>query len=210
VEAAPVADAPQTLDAGTLPPGRYYARVQVVDMAGLPGMPSEPRKVEILAVKVERGEVGGPERVTGRGMVKLVVDLAAGLPLRVKGKPVGSEAVLLTPELHTVDVEGAVRPVNVEVLPSVDAALVLRPEAGRFKLEITSRLKEPGALPSANGALQVRGVDGASVSNLAREGETRWKADVTPARAGKMLRATVELWVYGEPAERTSAEAEAN
>jgi len=209
-EAAPLAQAAQALEAGALPPGRYYARVQAMDAVGLPGMPSMPRRVEIVAVKVERGEVEGSGQVKGRGQVKLTVDPALGVPLRVKGKAVGSEAVLLAPGLHTVDVEGAARPVSAEVLPDVAAELVLRPKAGRLELEITARPKETAAPPIADGALQVKGLEGASVSNLVRLGETRWKADVTPASTGKKGRATVELWVYGEPAGRTSAEAEAD
>jgi hypothetical protein len=209
-QAAPLAEAVQALEAGALPPGTYYARVQAVDAAGLPGMPSLPRRVEVVAVKVERGEVGGPGRVKGRGLVKLTVDPARGVPLRVKGKTVGTEAVLLAPGLHTVDAEGAAGPVSAEVLPDVAAELVLRPRAGRFELEVTARPKETGAPPIADGALQVKGLDGASVANLVRQGETRWTADVTPAGAGKQGRATVEVWVYGEPAGRTSAQAEAD
>jgi hypothetical protein len=209
-ETAALAEPVQSLDAGALPPGNYYARVQAVDAVGLPGMPSAPRKVAILAVKVERGEQGEPERVTGRGQVKLAVDPSVGIPLRVRGRVVGNEAVLLAPGLHTVDVEGAARPVSVEVLPAVVTELVLRPESGRFTLEITARPKETGAPPVADGALQVKGLEGTSVSNLVRLGEIRWKAEVTPARAGGKLRAAVEAWVYGEPAGRTSAEAEAD
>jgi hypothetical protein len=207
-EAAPVVESEQTLEAGALPPGRYYARVQAVDALGLPGMPSAPRKVEIVAVKVERGEVEGPEQVKGRGQVKLTVDPAVGMPLRVKGRGVGFEAMLLAPGLHTVDVAGASRPVNAEVLPAVAAELVLRPKEGRFELEVTAQPKETGAPPIADGALLVKGLEGASVSNLVRQGETRWKADVTPARQANKGRATVEIWVYGEPAGRASAEAE--
>jgi hypothetical protein len=209
-EAAPLAEAAQALEAGTLPPGRYYARVQAVDAVGLPGMPSMPRRVEVVAVKVERGEVGEPGQVKGRGQVKLTVDPALGVPLRVKGKTVGAEAVLLAPGLHTVDVEGAARPVSAEVLPDVAAQLVLRPKAGHFELEITARPKEAGAPPVADGAVQVKGLEGTSVSNLVRQGETRWTADVRPASAGKKGRAMVELWVYGEPVGRASAEAEAD
>lgn len=203
-EGTPPADAAQALDLGALPPGRYFARVQAVDAVGLPGMPSRPRRVEVVAVKVERGEVEGPGQLKGRGLVKLTVDPAQGVPLRVKGKPAGSEAVLLAPGIHTVDVEGAVLPLSVEVLPDVAAQLVLKPKAGRFELEITARLKEAGAPPIADGALQVKGLEGTSVSNLVRQGETRWTADVTPASAGKKGRASVELWAYGELAGRAS------
>ena len=208
-EASSLESSTTTLDTGTLPPGRYYARVQAVDALGLPGMPSAPRQVTIVAVKVERGEVQAPNQVIGRGQVKLSVDPSLGLSLRVKGKAVGSEVTLLTPGLHTVGLEGAGSAVSAEVLPSVTTELVLKPEAGRFKLEVTARPKEPGAPPIADGALQLKGLEGSTVSNLARQGETRWTADVTPARASGKLRATVEAWVYGEPAGRTSAEAEA-
>jgi hypothetical protein len=97
----------------------------------------------------------------------------------------------------------------VEVLPAVDVKLILRPEAGRFTLEITARPKETGAPPIAEGALQVKGVEGSSVSNLVRQTETRWRADVTPSQAGNLLRATVEVWAYGEPAGRMNAAAQA-
>lgn len=203
-EGTPQADAAQVLDLGALPPGRYFARVQAVDAVGLPGMPSLSRRVEIVAVKMERGEVEGLGQLKGRGQVKLTVDPALGVPLRVKGKPVGAEAVLLAPGIHTVDVEGAVRPLSVEVLPDVAAQLVLKPKAGRFELEITARPKEAGAPPIADGALQVKGLEGTSVSNLVRQGETRWTADVTPASTGKKGRAAVELWVYGESVGRAS------
>lgn len=209
-EGAPEANAAQVLDPGALPPGRYFARVQAVDAVGLPGMPSLPRRVEVVAVKVERGEVGVPGQVKGRGQVKLTVDPALGVPLRVKGKPVGPEAVLLAPGLHTVDMERAVQPVSVEVLPDVAAQLVLKPKAGRFELEIAARPKEAGAPPIADGAVQVKGLEGASVSNLVRHGETRWTADVTPAGAGKKGRAAVEVWVYGEPVGRASTTSEAD
>ncbi len=204
-EASP-SNSATVLEAGALPPGSYYARVQAVDALGLPGMPSSPRKVEIVAVKVERGETQPPDRVTGQGVVKLSVDPALGLPLRVKGKDVGPEVTLLAPGQHTVDMAGAVGTVSAEVLPSVSTELVLKPEAGRFKLEITAQPKEAGAPPIAEGALQVKGLEGSSVSNLVRQNETRWTVDVTPARAGKRLRATVEISVYGEPAGRASAE----
>lgn len=203
------ADSAAMLNSGALPPGRYYAQVQAVDALGLPGMPSAPRKLEIVAVKVERGEVESPERITGRGQVKLSVDPAIGLPLRVKRKAAGAEVVLLAPGLHTVDMEGAVRSVSVEVLPSVSVELMLRPEAGRFKLEVTAQPKEAGAPPIADGALQVKGLEGSSVAKLVRQGETRWQAEVTPAPAESLLRAAVEVWVYGEPSGRTSAEAQA-
>jgi len=85
---------------------------------------------------------------------------------------------------------------------------VLRPQAGRFELEITARPTEVGAPPIADGAVQVKGLEGASVSNLVRQEETRWKADVVPAGAGQKGRAMVELWVYGEPVGRASAGAE--
>lgn len=208
-EATSPASSPATLDAGSLPPGSYYARVQAVDELGLPGMPSAPRKVQVVAVKVDRGEVQGPDRVTGRGQVKLSVDPALGLPLRLRGKAVGPEAVLLAPGLQTVDMEGAAHPVSVEVLPSVATQLVLRPEAGRYTLEITAQPKESGAPPIADGALQVKGLEGSSVSNLIRQGETSWQANVTPARSGGKLRAAVEVSVYGEPGGRASAEADA-
>jgi hypothetical protein len=207
-EASSLEAATTTLDTEKLPPGRYYARVQGVDALGLPGMPSTPRTVELVAVKVERGDVRALDQVTGRGQVKLSVDPSLGLPLRVKGKSVGPEVALLAPGLHTVDVEGATSAVNVEVLPSVATQLVLKPEAGRFKLEITARPKEAGAPPVADGALQLEGLEGSTVSNLARQGETRWTADVTPTRASGRLRATVEARVYGEPAGRAHAEAE--
>jgi hypothetical protein len=206
-EVSPAAETTLTLDAGALPPGRYYARVQAVDAVGLPGMPSAPRMVEVVPVKVERGEAQGPTRVVGQGQVKLSVDPSLGLALRVKGKTVGSEVVLMTPGLHTVDAMGVTRPVSVEVEPVVGAELVLRPAAGRFKLEVTARPTEAGAPPIADGALVVKGLEGASVSNLVRKGETRWEADVTPA-AGARGQATVEVWVYGKPAGRTSARAE--
>jgi hypothetical protein len=207
-EAAPAEAAPLTLEAGTLPPGRYYARVQAMDTLGLPGMPSPARAVHVVAVKVERGEVQNPGRVTGRGQVKLSVEQAAGIALRVKGKAVGSEAVLLAPGVHTVDAAGALRPVSVEVKPSVTADVQLRPEGARFKLEVDARPTEAGAPPIADGALLVSGLEGSAVSNLVRKGETRWEADVTPARAGKLLRAAVEVRAYGEPVGRANAEAE--
>ncbi len=208
-EATSSGDPTTTLGTGALAPGRYYARVQAVDSLGLPGMPSAPRQVYVVAVKVERGEVQPPGRVTGKGQVKLSVDPSLGMALRVKGKAVGPEAVLLSPGLQTVDMEGAVGSVSAEVLPSVSTELALKAEAGRFKLEVTARPAEAGAPPIADGALQVRGLEGSSVSNLVRQGETRWTADVTPARSGGRLRATVEIWTYGEPAGRASAEAQA-
>jgi hypothetical protein len=55
----------------------------------------------------------------------------------------------------------------------------------------------------------VSGLEGSTVSNLARKGETRWEADVTPARAGKKLRAAVEVRAYGEPVGGANAETEA-
>jgi hypothetical protein len=84
-EATPAADSETTLRASPLPPGTYSARVQAVDAVGLPGMPSLPRKVEVVAVKVERGEAQSSDRVAGRGQVKLSVDPALGHPLRVTG-----------------------------------------------------------------------------------------------------------------------------
>lgn len=208
-EGASPADSATTLSASSLPPGTYSARVQAVDAVGLPGMPSMPRKVDVVAVKVERGETQGANRVTGRGQVKLSVDPALGLPLRVMGKPMGSEVVLLAPGQHTVDMEGAISPVVVEVLPSVSAELVLRPDAGRFKLEITAQPKEPGAPPVAEGALQVRGLEGTTVTHLVRQNATHWTVDVTPAQGGKQARATVEVLAYGESVGRTSAELQA-
>jgi hypothetical protein len=209
VESAPAPDAALTLEASALPPGRYYARVQAVDELGLPGMPSAPRAVQVVAVKVERGEVQSPERVLGRGQVKLSVDPAAGIVLRVKGKAVGTEAVLLSPGIHTVDTTGVPRPLSVEVKPAVTADVTLRPEGGRFKLEVNARPTESAAPPIADGAVLVSGLEGSTVSNLARKGETRWEADVTPARAGKKLRAAVEVRAYGEPVGGANAETEA-
>jgi len=208
-EAAPAPSAALALEAGTLAPGRYYARVQAVDELGLPGMPSAPRAVQVVAVKVERGEVQNPGRVLGRGQVKLSVDPATGVALRVKGKAVGHEAVLLAPGVHTVDTAGGIRPVSVEVKPAVTAQVALRPEGERFKLEVNARPTESAAPPIADGAMLVSGLEGATVSNLVRKAETRWEADVTPARAGKRLRAVVEVRAYGEPVGRANAEAEA-
>lgn len=206
-EAAPTSQAALALDTGALPPGRYHARVQAVDALGLPGMPSLSRTVEVLAVKVERGAAQGPTRVTGQGQVKLSVDPAAGVALRVKGKAVGSEAVLLAPGLHTVDTEGVLQPLSVDVEPTAVVELALRPTEGRFKLSVSARLQEAGAPAIADGALLVKGLEGTSVSNLVRKGETAWEAEVTPSRTGKPARAAVEVWVYGKPMGRTSAEA---
>jgi hypothetical protein len=207
--ATSAASASPSLDTGALPPGKYYARVQAVDALGLPGMPSAPRRLEVAAVKVERGEMHGPGSVQGRGQVKLSVDPATGLTLRVKGKTVGQEAVLLAPGLHTVELEGAAQRVSVEVLPSVATQLVLRPEAGRFTLEITAQPQEQAAPPIADGALMVKGLEGSTVSKLIRLAETRWRAEVVPVRAANRLRAAVEVSVYGEPAGRKVAETEA-
>ncbi len=149
-EAAPQADGgADPRPASTLPPGRYYARVQAVDALGLPGMPSLPRRVEVVAVKVERGEVEGPGQVKGRGQVKLSVDPAVGVPLRVKGKAVGTEAVLLAPGLHTVDVEErhAARERGGHA-GRERRSWCCRPKAGRFELEINARPKEAGPRPS--------------------------------------------------------------
>jgi hypothetical protein len=208
-EAAPAPAAALTLEASTLPPGRYHARVQAVDELGLPGMPSAPRAVQVVAVKVERGEVQSPGRVQGHGQVKLAVDPSSGVALRVKGKAVGSEAVLLAPGIHTVDTAGGTRALSVEVKPAVTADVALRPEGGLFKLQVNARPTESAAPPIADGAVLVNGLEGSAVSNLVRKGETRWEADVKPARAGKLLRAVVEVRAYGEPVGRANAQAEA-
>ncbi|HEX8706589.1 MAG TPA: FecR domain-containing protein [Myxococcaceae bacterium] len=197
-----------TLEASALPPGRYHARVQAVDALGLPGMPSATRAVQVVAVKVERGEVQNPGRVQGLGQVKLSVDPASGIALRVKGKAVGPQAVLLAPGAHTVDTAGGARALSVEVKPSVKADVTLRPEGGRYKLEVNARPTESGAPPIADGAVLVSGLEGSTVSNLVRKAETRWEADVTPARAGEQLRAVVEVRAYGEPVGSANAESE--
>ncbi|MDY7232338.1 FecR domain-containing protein [Hyalangium rubrum] len=208
-QAAPTSEVTATFETTALAPGRYYARVQAVDALGLPGMPSAPRKVEVVAVKVERGEAQDPVRVKGRGQVKLSVDPAAGMALRVKGKAVGTEAVMLAPGIHTVDAVGVLRPVSVEVQPSVSAEVTLRPEGDRFQLEVNARPTEAGAPPIADGAVMVSGLEGSTVSNLVRKSETRWEATVAPVKAGARLRAAVEVKAYGEAVGRANAEAEA-
>jgi len=74
---------------------------------------------------------------------------------------------------------------------------------------VLMRPPESAAPPIADGAVLVSGLEGATVSNLVRKTETRWEADVTPARAGKRLRAVVEVRAYGEPVGRANAETEA-
>jgi hypothetical protein len=113
-EPAASAQAP-SLASRPLPPGRYFARVQAVDALGLPGLPAAPRTVEVVAVKVERGEQVGPDTVRGRGEVALSVEPSAGLELQVDGKPAPAPFVLTTPGRYTVGAAGARGTVTVEV-----------------------------------------------------------------------------------------------
>ncbi|HSN89721.1 MAG TPA: FecR domain-containing protein [Anaeromyxobacteraceae bacterium] len=120
-----------------LEPGRYFARVRAIDVAGLLGRPSEPRRLDVLQVKVERGafEPGGAR---GEGEVRIAVEGDEDLEVTLDGAParfpltvatVGSHTVRLSPrggvggdDRMAVEVT-AVPPPAVDALPGLDTAL---------------------------------------------------------------------------------------
>jgi hypothetical protein len=133
VEAAPAPAA--VLEA--LEPGRYFARVRAIDAAGLLGRPSEPKRVDVLRVRIERGAFE-PGSARGVGEVRIAVEGGDDLEVTVNGAParlplsiaeVGAHTVRLAPpggaggdDRLPVEVV-ALPPPAVGALPGLDAVL---------------------------------------------------------------------------------------
>ncbi|MFO0581266.1 MAG: FecR domain-containing protein [Anaeromyxobacter sp.] len=98
--------APEAVVPG-LTPGRLRARVRAVDGAGLVGPSSAPTVVDVVALRIERGEPGADGVVRGDQEVRLALEAPPGvddLELTVDGKRDRSPVTLATAGRHLVRV----------------------------------------------------------------------------------------------------------
>lgn len=160
---------------GALGPGRYYARVSGVTSAGLLGMPSAARIIDVVRVKAEGGTgcaATGEVRVALEGPVELdlyVDGKPAAAPLVVRG--VGAHAVKLAPgadpgRADTAACEVTVPRARIELDGSGGAIVTLTDAAGN-------------ALAVDAPELTLAGKDGTQATPLARDGSA-WRSRVTP------------------------------
>lgn len=68
-----------------LPPGQYYVRVLPLDKAGSPGKPSRPKRVDLVRLRADNGQVTG-NRIRGSGSVVLTLESSAEVGLKLDGK----------------------------------------------------------------------------------------------------------------------------
>lgn len=166
--------------------GRYLARVQAIDAAGLQGPPSEARELVVAVAQLEsvpgevRVKLRGPQVPEGPGMRE------AALELLLDGAPGKDERVVHAPGDHMLAVRagGEERSLRFEVTPpQVEAELV--PGQDDFVL----RLSLPPALPVEPLTFETR----AKVTAIERLPDGTIHGLVSPAE-GTRSAALVVLW----------------
>ncbi|MET0403999.1 MAG: FecR domain-containing protein [Cystobacter sp.] len=212
LHAAEVPEGPAPLKSvvPALAPGQYFARVRAVDAAGLLGLASAVRRVEVLRVKTERGALG-PEGLQGLYPLEFSVDGAESLEARLDGSPVTLPLRVEAVGSHTLELRPRGQPeapperVMLTVAPP-RATLALEPvgEAFLARVRVFDEQRQPLEPPAS--VLSLRGLEGTRVETLSREGDGSWVARVFPAEGEGRRRASVEALWSGTPLARLEAE----
>jgi len=87
----------------SLPPGSTFAQVRAVDASGLVGRASAVRRLDVVRIRVERGEVG-PDGIGGQGEVRLAVETGPELEATLDGKPAPAALSVKEPGRHLLRV----------------------------------------------------------------------------------------------------------
>ncbi len=176
--------------AHALAPGQYLARVRAVDAAGLVGVASDVRHVEVLRVKAEHGTPGA-RGLQGSSRVEFAVEGAEALDFRLDGAPATHPVRVDSVGSHTLEIRPRgvpdARPETLSltvVAPRVE--LSLAPLADAY--QVTARVLDEQGQPLAGSqdALKLRGLEGTEVSQpLQRQADGTWLARAVPAVAAQ-------------------------
>ncbi len=202
LDAAPLAAQPRW-DMAALPVGRYYARVSAVTEAGLLGLPSPVKRLDVLPLKVEAGAPGAkPNSLTGAVEIRLRLPEGEAIQATIDNEPASNPVVVKGFGHHTVKLTGgndAVSVYDCEVVPPQSTI-----EFGPGLTEVIVKFFDPQGHPASFGAapeLGIQGIGGTRVGLLQPEGDGHvWKAPVKPSAAMSNTRtATIRVTWKGKP-----------
>jgi hypothetical protein len=191
-----------------LGPGRYFARVSGVNGAGLLGMPSAARIIDVVRVKADNGPSPG---CAATGEVRVAFEGPVELDVYVDGKPAASPLIVRGVGAHSLKLAPGADPGRAAVaacevlVPRARIALERLGDGVQAVVSLTDAAGDAIAVDASE--LTLVGKEGTQTSPLRREGST-WRGGVVPFEGEREKGVKlVALWAGTPIGELTEVEA---
>ena len=199
----------ESVDAGAQPlqavapalqPGTYFGRVRAVDAAGLLGLASAVRQVEVLRVKTEHGTLG-TQGIQGSSRVEFAVEGAEAFDFRLDGAPTTHPVRVDSVGAHTLELRPRgmpdARPETLTLTVKAPQIIFKQPEYppdGTLEMGVKAVDDQGQPVPDAEEKLTLRAISGSLVEgSLRRQQEGVLVARVRPNPETYRIRVEV-LW----------------